>query len=39
MREPGFVDGFTGGLISLFCIGCVLLALIEIVIKPILSLL
>lgn len=37
-EEPGFVDGFFGGLLSLFCIGCILLAIIEIIIKPLIAL-
>lgn len=39
MREPGFFDGLFGGLGSMFAVGCMLLALLELVIKPLLSLL
>jgi hypothetical protein len=38
MREPGFVDGFIGGVGHLFGMACIALTVIQFVIKPLFGL-
>lgn len=38
MREPGFSDGFFSEFFHLFGMACIALAVIQLVIKPLLSL-